>query len=98
MTGKTTFTPEIEQEALAYIATGYEELDHVIPSHVGMSIALNVNKSTLYKWAEDNHGTFSDTLAKCNDKQHMLLIAKGLTNEFSGTITKIGRASCRERV
>lgn len=89
MSRSTTFTDEIEQQALEYIESGYIELEHVIPSVVGMSLALNVSKSTLYKWAEDGHGSISDTLAKCNDKQHMILISKGLTNEFSGTITKL---------
>ena len=89
MSGKTTYTPEIEQAALDYIDTGYIAHDHTIPSHVGMCIVLNVSKSTLYKWAEDNLGTMSDTLARCNDKQHMILLSKGLTNEFSGTITKL---------
>lgn len=85
----TEFTDEIELEANEYIDTGYIALEHTIPSHVGMALALNVNKTTLYKWAEDGHGDFSNTLAKCNDKQHMILISKGLTNEFSGTITKL---------
>jgi hypothetical protein len=79
----------MEEKAKAYIDGGYLNEDQVIPSHVGMALSLNVNKSTLYKWAEDGHGTFSDTLAQCNDKQHMILLSKGLTSEFSGTIVKL---------
>ena len=79
----------MEEKAKAYIDGGYLNEDQVIPSVVGMALSLNVNKSTLYKWAEDGHGTFSDTLAQCNDKQHMILLSKGLTSEFSGTIVKL---------
>jgi len=85
----TSFTDEIEQAALAYIEIGYQELDHTIPSVVGMSLALNVNKSTLYKWSDDGHGTFSDTLAKCNAKQHMMLLSKGLSGDYNAAITKL---------
>lgn len=89
MSRSTSYTPEIEEKAKAYIDGGYLNEDQVIPSVVGMALSLNVNKSTLYKWAEDGHGTFSDTLATCNDKQHMILLSKGLTSEFSGTIVKL---------
>jgi len=93
MTGKTTYTPEKEQEANAYVDSGYIELEHVIPSIVGMSIAIEVNKSTLYKWAEDGHGTMSHTLARCQDAQHVRLLAKGLTNDFNATIVKLALAN-----
>jgi hypothetical protein len=75
----------MEEKALEYIEGGYD----TVPSVVGLAVHLNVSKSTLYKWAEDNRGTISDTLELCNDKQHMMLMSKGLTNEFNSTITKL---------
>jgi hypothetical protein len=89
MSRSTSFTDEMEAKANEYINGGYLSEDQVIPSVVGMALSLNVSKSTLYKWAEDKHGTISDTLARCNDKQHMILLSKGLTSEFSGTIVKL---------
>ena len=85
MSGVTTFTDEIEAKALEYIQGGYD----TIPSVVGLAVHLNVSKSTLYKWSEDGHGTISDTLERCNDKQHIMLVSKGLTSEFNPTITKL---------
>ena len=85
MTGLTTFTDEIEQAAKDYIDGGFE----TIPSVVGLAVHLKVSKSTIYKWAEDNLGTMSDTLELCNDKQHVMLTSKGLTSEFNATITKL---------
>jgi len=81
----TSYTPEMEAKALEYIEGGYD----TVPSVVGLAVYLKVSKSTLYKWAEDGHGTISDTLEYCNDKQHALLVAKGLKNEFNSTITKL---------
>ena len=85
MSRSTSFTDEIEVKALEYIEGGYD----TVPSVVGLAVYLNVSKSTLYKWAEDGHGTISDTLEFCNDKQHVMLMSKGLTSEFNSTITKL---------
>jgi len=60
----TTWTEEIEALAEDYIEH-YVNYGHPLPSVVGMANALKVNKSTLYKWAEDGHGNFSNTLAHC---------------------------------
>lgn len=89
MSRSTEHTAEIELAANEYIDNGYIGLDHTIPSVVGMALALNVSKSTLYKWAADGHGNISDTLERCNDKQHQILISKGLTSEFNSVITKL---------
>ena len=75
----------MEEESLRYIKSGYV----TVPSVVGLAVYLNVSKSTLYKWAEEGRGTFSDTLELCNDKQHSMLMSKGLTGKFNSTITKL---------
>jgi hypothetical protein len=67
----------------------YADHGDAIPSAVGMAVYLNVAKSTLYKWADDNHFDFSDTLEFCNDAQHVRLMNQGLTGEFNATITKL---------
>lgn len=85
----TSYSEEMEEKALEYIEKGYESQGEVIPSAMGMAKYLNVAESTIYKWVEDERGTFSETLAKCKSEQHRILINKGLTNEFSGTITKL---------
>ncbi len=67
----------------------YDEYDHAIPSVVGMAVVLNVGKTTLYRWAEDETNIFRDILAKCNDFQEHTLINKGLRNEINPTIAKL---------
>lgn len=93
MTQKTSFTDEKEVLANEYIDQGYLEDGQVIPSVVGMAIHLGVAESTLYKWSDDGHGTFSGTLARCKTKQHLTLINKGLKGEFNAAITKLALAN-----
>jgi len=85
----TKWSEEMEQQAIAYITEGYKEDDQVIPSISGMALELKVAESTLYKWAEDGRGNFSETLAFCNTAQHQVLLNKGLTGEFNATIVKL---------
>lgn len=95
----TKLTPEAIEKAIDYINGGYETYGHAIPSAVGLSIALNVTRSTLYKWGEENTEGFSDILEKCNAYQHEILIAKGLQGDFNPTITKLvlGKHGYHER-
>lgn len=86
-------TPEMKQDALDYIENYQDVHEHPIPSVVGMAVVLNVAKSTLYKWAEDESTGFSDTLAKCNDCQELKLINGGLINTFNPTIVKLALAN-----
>jgi len=89
MARPTDYTEALELVAIEYVNGGYLNHDQVIPSVVGMAVVLNVAKSTLYKWVEDNRGTFSDTLALCNDTQHAKLLNGGLSGAFNATIAKL---------
>ena len=89
-TGRPTkYSDELYEQAVEYINGGYKEYEHTIPSIVGLSIILNIAKSTLYLWAENKEHPFSDILELCNDTQHVTLINKGLTGEFNSNITKL---------
>ena len=93
-TGRPTkLTPKMKSDALDYIVNYKDIHEHPIPSVVGMAVILNVAKSTLYKWAEDESTGFSDTLAKCNDCQELKLVNGGLTNVFNSTIVKLALAN-----
>jgi len=89
----TKLTPEMFEKADHYIEHYESEYGHATPSAVGMAVVLNVAKSTLYKWAEDENNGFSDTLAKCNDWQEFTLNDKGLKNEVNPTIAKLALAN-----
>jgi len=84
----TKLNAALKAKALDYVEN-YAEFDHAIPSIVGMSVVLNIAKSTLYKWASEEGTGFSDILAKCNDHQEFVLIDKGLKNEVNPTIAKL---------
>lgn len=88
MARPTKYNQDIVDAAWDYIEN-YKSHDDVIPSHAGMACALNLNKSTLYDWAEDPKKEFSDILGKCNQKQEKVLLNGGLSNEFNAAITKL---------
>ena len=89
----TLYNDDIHQQAIDYITGGYVDHSDVFPSIVGMAIALNVAKSTLYQWVDDKrtgeHGDFSDTLNQCQDHQERITLNKSITNEFNSTISKL---------
>lgn len=84
----TKYNPEIVAKAWDYIEN-YADTGDVIPSHAGMACVLNLNKSTLYDWADDEAKEFSDILAKCNQAQERVLLNGGLSNTFNSAITKL---------
>lgn len=84
----TICNDELREKALEYIEN-YREHGEVIPSVVGMAKAINVAKSTLYKWAEEEDKKFSDILDQCMDNQEIALMNGGLSGDYNSTITKL---------
>lgn len=88
---------EMLEKAEHYMIDGYKEIENIVPSVAGLSCYLGVSKSTVYEWAKDTPENrlipirvrFSDTLDAIQAKQEMLLINGGLSQVFSGTITKL---------
>lgn len=85
----TKYNQDMHDLAEHYIDHHKEDYGDEMPSAEGMSLVLNVHKSTLYEWAQDEEKNFSDTLARCQAKQHQVLFNKGLTNDFNATIVKL---------
>jgi hypothetical protein len=83
------FNSDIDQAAKNYLVDFNKVHNHPFPSVVGMAIAINIAKSTLYKWAEEGKGSISDTLRHCAEYQEMLVLHGGITNEFNSTISKL---------
>lgn len=81
----TKYNEAILEKANEYLNGGSED---VILSAVGLACYLDVAKSTIYKWAEEQQ-EFSDTLSKVNGVQEKSLINQGITGEFNSTITKL---------
>ncbi len=89
----TSYNDEMHKSAIDYVQGGYEGESHPFPSIVGMAVTLNVAKSTLYKWVDDNrkgeHGEFSDTLDQCQDYQELKVMNGSITNDLNPTISKL---------
>jgi len=89
----TSYNDEMHQSAVDYVNGGYEAEEHPFPSIVGMAVILNVAKSTLYKWSEDERGgklgSFSDTLDQCQDYQELKVMHGSITNQLNPTISKL---------
>jgi hypothetical protein len=103
MAGRPTiYSDALMQKAREYVEGDYDTIySHSIPSHLGLCEALSITKSTLYKWAgEEGKEAFADILARCNAKQHNILIAKGLSGDFNASIAKLvlGKHGYHDRV
>lgn len=85
----TECTPEIIKIAKSYVDEYESVHKHVIPSVVGLCKVLKVARSTVYLWAEDEDGEFSDILEEIKAYQHFDLTSKGLMGKFNSTITKL---------
>ena len=89
----TKRTPELIERAWEYIEGGWEQEGDMIPSHAGLCQAINVGKTTLYRWGEEDDavggGEIRDILNDLLEKQERVLLSKGLSSEFNSTITKL---------
>lgn len=96
ITGRPTkLTDEIVQKALDYVfvnkedeGAGWTADGSVIPTIEGLAIYLQINRDTLYDWAEKNND-FSDILDEVKKQQASMLINLGLSGKYNSTITKL---------
>ena len=88
---------EMLQRAKDYMLGGFKDIENVVPSAAGLACYLGVSKKTIFNWAnvsEDDENNplgveFLHTLNAIQDKQEMMLINGGLSQQFSGVITKL---------
>jgi len=82
----TKYNKEIQAKADDYVENFSDH--NKVPSIVGLALYLKLNPDTMYDW-RDKHKAFSETLATCKQTQEVVLLDKGLTNEFNATIVKL---------
>ena len=80
----TKYSQDIQDKADTYI----EKNERAIPSVAGLSVFLNIARSTIYKWSDENEA-FSDTLEQILAEQELEALNNGLTGDFNATITKL---------
>ena len=79
-------TPEVREQINKYLVESIE--NDKVPTAARLAVILNISKSTLYKWAEDDE-QLSDTLKKLQAIQEALLIDGSLQNKLNPTISKL---------
>lgn len=85
----TKYNDELVGKAKEYL-TDYEYDGSVIPSIEGLSEYIDIARSTIYDWQnQEGKEVFSDILEKILAKQAKLLINSGLKGDFNAAITKL---------
>lgn len=76
-------------KAQLYLDT-YKEQGDVVPTLVGMALALDVATNTLYNWAENEvSAEFLSIFTRVEQMQHRILVNQGLVGAFNPAITKM---------
>ena len=83
----TKLTDELISKAEMYLVD-YMSNDDIVPSVAGLSCYLDVAKSSIYKY-RDEDARFSDTLERIESLQEKMLLKGGLMGDFNPTITKL---------
>lgn len=90
-----TYIKECEDKETEYHKTrsensnGYERIIKVkLPTVEGLASYIDVARSTLYKWRDEDKG-FSDIIDKLLEKQANMLINNGLSGDYNPTIAKV---------
>ena len=88
----TKLTQDLVDKANEYLLDGYKDFGNIVPSIAGLGCYLGINRSSIYEYKDQDSDLgkqFSNTLDSILMKQEMLLINGGLSQTFSGTITKL---------
>lgn len=89
----TVYGEEILKKAQAYLDSFKDPKvleEEVIPSVEGLSEAIDIARSTIYKWKEEEgKEKFSDIFEKILNLQAKFLISYGLSGKYAPTITKV---------
>jgi len=83
----TKYNEEMLAKTRDYILN-FHKYDDLIPSIASLSLHLEVNRSTLYEWA-DKYEEFSNMLEALNKSQEKFLLRGGLSGDFNATIAKL---------
>ena len=84
----TSYSEEMQNRADEYVSGGHEECGDVVPSIAGLACELNVDRTTMYAWAEA-HEDFSHTLSVLKHRQERMLLSGGLSGTHNAAIAKL---------
>ncbi len=84
------YTPALLKKSRDYLKNYLTKYEDQFPNIEGLSLVIDVRRSTIYNWIEDDDKTeFSDIAEKINATQAQVLKNKGLTGDFNSNITKL---------
>ena len=75
--------------ARAYVDGGWEERGDVVPTAVGLALAMEVATATVYNWATPEKPDFLEVFTRVAQIQHQGLVNRGLIGDFNPAITKM---------
>ena len=84
----TKYNAEIQALAEHY-ADNYVEYDDLVPTVVGLALALGVATNTVYNWANESNPDFLRIFTRVEQMQHKRLVNGGLSGDFNPAITKM---------
>lgn len=85
----TKYNEEALNTAEDYIVN-FSDYGDAIPSVVGLAVALETHRDTIYAWAkEEGKEAFSDIVKRLSTNQERGLLNGGLDNSFNPTIAKL---------
>ena len=88
--GRPTKYNEMMLAKAQHYLDNYKELGDVVPTLVGMALALDVCTNTLYNWAEaEVSEEFLSVFMRVEQMQHRVLVNNGLSGAFNPAITKM---------
>lgn len=67
----------------------YTDYGDVVPTVVGLALAMDVATNTVYNWANENNPDFLRIFTRIEQLQHQGLVNGGLSNAFNPAITKM---------
>lgn len=77
------------QEIAEDYCKNYSDYGDVVPTVVGLAIAMDVATNTVYNWANENNPDFLRIFTRIEQLQHQGLVNGGLSNAFNPAITKM---------
>lgn len=84
----TKLTPELVDRARGYLSGGFLVQEESVPSIEGLAVYLKLSRQSIYNY-KDASSEFLDIVELIEAKQAMLLINKGLSGDFNGSIVKL---------
>ncbi|MGB0419009.1 MAG: terminase small subunit [Opitutales bacterium] len=84
------YSKSILTKARRYLNGGYEGEDELFPTVAGLSLYLNITRSTVHDWAtHEDKKEFSDITQAILAKQERSLMRNGASGDYNPTITKL---------